>query len=56
VGTDGYKIITAAGLKPWPEFTEQQREVLAARDRAKERERQVSEGLPHVGNTDGIAY
>jgi len=38
-GSEGYRIIQSAGLKPWPELTPAQRETLAEREEDLRRER-----------------
>jgi hypothetical protein len=45
-GTPGGEIIEAAGLKPFPELTERQSTIIAAREREKEQERRQLAGLP----------
>jgi hypothetical protein len=53
-GTPGGEIIEAAGLKPFPELTERQREFLAAREREKESDRRALRGLPAIPADGGI--
>jgi len=46
--TPGGAIIEAAGLKPFPELTQPQKDFLAARQREKESERRALSGLPQM--------
>jgi thymidylate kinase len=47
-GTPGAEIIEAAGLKPFPELTERQREILEAKEREKEQMRKQFAALPQI--------
>jgi len=51
-GSPGYEIITVAGLVPWPVLNARQQEILAEREEAQVRARQLSEQLPKV--PDGV--
>jgi len=54
VATPGAEIIERAGLKPFPELTERQREIIAAREREKEQERRAFASLPKIPSDGSI--
>lgn len=47
-GTEGFEIITASGLLPWPDLTDYQQKMLAAKEREHEEMRRQFAGLPTI--------
>lgn len=53
--TEGYRIIEAAGLKPWPKLTDAQQRILAVRAREQERLKRELAGLPKLAPEQTLA-